>query len=136
MKHWTEDDITQWLYGIREDRTHLQECEVCRSKAAQAKNRRLEFLNTSTDVAPALLAAQRRVVYQRLEQRPHTFGYRLAASLALVLLVAVISFNLLHRSGYAPLASPADERLYSDMVAIDERSEPRAIQPIESLFEE
>lgn len=136
MKHWTEEDITQWLYGVREDSSHLDDCELCRGRAAQAKNRRREVLAAPQEVSAEFLANQRRMIYARMEQGKSYVRYRLAASLALVVLAAVMSFNLLHRSAYTPLASPADERLYSDMVAIDQSSEPRAIQPIQNLFEE
>ena len=136
MNHWTEEDITQWLYGLREDAGHLQECDLCRAKADRANSKRAQFLKTPAEVPSDFLAAQRRMIYQRMEARPQMLGYRLAASLALVLLVAVISFNLFHRTSYTPLATPADERLYSDLVAIDARTEPRAIEPIQSLFQE
>jgi hypothetical protein len=137
MKHWTDQDITQWLYGVLEDSSHLDQCELCRGRASEAKTYRREVLSTQGDVSPNFLAAQRRAIYSRMELGKSFLRYRLAASMALVALVAVMSFNLLRRpTSYDPLSSPSDERLYSDMVAIDASTEPRAIQPIQNLFEE
>jgi len=141
MKHWTRDDITQWLYGLHENASHLDRCDLCAREAASAKSRRQEFLaafeRQGEDVPQQRLAAQRRAIYQRLEQpRPSFWNNRVAASLALALLMAVLSFKMLdQRSAYVPLINPSDERLYSEMVAIDQSSEPRAIQPLEKLFE-
>lgn len=140
MKHWTEEDVTRWLYGVQDDCTHLEHCDACRNKSEQAKAVRDRHIRTPHAVSADLLTAQRRAIYARMQQSGSGFGstliLRLSASLALLMLVVIVSFSMLRRPAYAPLASPADARLYSDMVAIDQSSEPRAIQPIEKLFEE
>jgi hypothetical protein len=58
-------------------------------------------------------------------------------SFAMLVMVVIASFGLLReRPSPSPLASPADEKLFSDLASIDQSNEPRAIKPIESLFEQ
>jgi hypothetical protein len=146
MKHWTDDDITQWVYGLVDQTAHLDECSVCLGRALAAKDRRAQVVKAvsveeSDGVAREFLEAQRRAIYRRMGNgergEPVWLRFRLAGSVGLALGVALLSFNLMHRSTtYDQLASPADDKLYSEMVAIDQNSEPRAIQPMQKLFEE
>jgi hypothetical protein len=59
---------------------------------------------------------------------------RWAFSLATVVLVLAGGLTLEHRRPAAPAIS--DEQLFSDLSAMEQRTEPKAIQPIHSLFEE
>ena len=55
----------------------------------------------------------------------------------MLVLLVVASFGLLRRqTSTAPLVNPADAKLFSDLASIDQSSEPAAIKPIESLFEQ
>jgi hypothetical protein len=86
------------------------------------------------DVSPEFLAAQRRAIYRRLGEPRHRFSLRWAFSLAMVVLVLAggLTFERRHSSA----ASISDEQLFSDLSAMEQRTEPQAIQPIHSLFEE
>jgi len=90
------------------------------------------------EVSSEFLAAQRRVIYRRLDSPAHNgFALRWAFSLAMLLLLVAGGLKLeQHRS--APRLTPAisDEQLFSDLSAMEQRNEPRAIQPIHGLFQE
>jgi len=85
------------------------------------------------EVSGEFLAAQRRSIYRRLDEPRHKLAWRWALSLATVLLMLAGGLTWEHRQ-----SSPAisDEQLFSDLSAMDQRTEPQAIQPIHSLFEE
>jgi hypothetical protein len=82
--------------------------------------------------------AQRRSIYRRLGQPVRNWvPVRWAASAATLATAAILSVAMLHQPAKpTPLVSPADAKLYSDLVTIDESSEPRAIKPIQRLFEQ
>jgi hypothetical protein len=88
------------------------------------------------DVSPEFLAAQRRSIYRRIDAESHhgRAASRWALSLAMLLVMVAggITFERLHK----PAASISDEQLFSDLSAMEQRTEPKAIQPIHSLFEE
>jgi hypothetical protein len=90
------------------------------------------------EVSSEFLAAQRRSIYGRLgEPRRHWPSLRWALSLAL--LVCMLAGGLtLQRLKTARGVSPAisDDQLFSDLSAMEQRNEPKAIQPIHGLFQE
>lgn len=136
MKHWTEDDFTEWLYGLRSDGSHLGECAECAGKAGRLEGRKAAATR-GAEVSPDFLARQRREIYVRMDNpRRHWAQSRWGLSLAMLMLLVAASFGLLrpHQSA-GPLVNPADAKLFSDLASMDQSTEPRAIQPIESLFE-
>lgn len=138
MNHWTDGQITQWLYGLAPDAdTHLDHCIACRDRAGAALSRRKLALQ-APEVSWDFLAAQRRAIYQRMDRpRPLRLHARWITSLAVLIMAAVLGFNSWRSfSQPAPLVSPSDARLYSELVDIDQSTEPRAIRPIQNLFEE
>lgn len=138
MNHWTDEQITQWLYGLTADTdSHLDHCMQCRDRADSALSHRKAALQ-KPDVSWDFLAAQRRAIYQRMERpQPLRLHGRWITSLAVLLMAVVLGFNSWRsQTSPAPLVSPSDARLYSELVAIDQSSVPRAIQPIQKLFEE
>jgi hypothetical protein len=108
MKQTNDDDFEVWL----REKTRAAEPEVS-----------AEFL-----------AAQRRAIYRRLGQPRNRFALRWALSAAMVLLVLAGGLTLERRRPSAPVIS--DEQLFSDLSAMEQRTEPKAIQPIHSLFEQ
>ena len=135
MKHWTESDFQHWLYGLRDPDQHVQECAQCRGEIERLRSERERITAdpAHADVSADFLAAQRRGIYQRIEQpRRNMFGWRWALSAAMLLLtIAGITFQQLHKT--APAIS--DEQLFSDLSSIEQSAEPKAIQPIHNLFE-
>ena len=137
MTHWTENDFTEWLYGLKSGSAHLDECLEC-SRIARSLELRKTQATEAPEVSSDFLAAQRRSIYARLDQPPRHWAHsRWILSLAMLVMVVIASFGLLRqRPSPSPLASPADEKLFSDLASIDQSNEPRAIQPIENLFEQ
>jgi hypothetical protein len=111
MKNTDLADFEKWLHG--------------RAKSAPEQ-----------EVSHEFLAAQRRAIYGRLDEpRPHWPAMRWAVSLAMLLLMVAGGLTLeqrRHRS--APAIS--DEQLFSDLAAMEQSNEPKAIQPMHGLFRE
>jgi hypothetical protein len=132
MKHWTETDFQNWLYGLRDEDRHLSECSECQGEMERLKQERNQIV-AEPRVSHEFLAPQRRRIYQRVEQpRRNTLALRWVLSAAMLLLtIAGITFQQLHNT------SPAisDEQLFSDLSSIEQSAEPKAIQPIHNLFE-
>ncbi len=135
MKHWTEDDLQQWLYGLKEEDRHLDDCAQCRAEIERLRLERRRILEqTQPQVSQEFLAAQRRNIYRRLyEPRTNWVAWRWALSAAM-LAVMIIGFTVQRRSG--PAAAISDEQLFSDLSAIEQSAEPKAIAPMHKLFEE
>ena len=95
------------------------------------------------EVSSEFLAAQRRSIYKRIESSPRRWSLRRwALSFAMLLLMVAGGVTLELHYKMTPAASPAsssevsDDQLFSDLSAMDQNSEPRAIQPMHGLFEE
>ena len=136
MKHWTKEDFNHWLYGLKDDDGHFAECAQCRSESERLLAIRKQ-ITVEPEVAPEFLAAQRRAIYERLQQpRRRHAPMRWVMSLATVVLVVGLSIAFLRPRAPQPIYTHADEQLFSDLTSIEQTSEPRAIQPMHNLFEE
>ncbi len=102
---------------------------------------------TKNDPAPEVpaefLARQRRSIYRRMESpRRSWLARRWALSFAILLLLIAGGITLEHHYKTAPAvpvnaaAQVSDEQLFSDLSAMDQTNEPKAIQPMHGLFEE
>jgi anti-sigma factor RsiW len=133
MKHWTETDFRNWLYGLKEPDPHLEQCPECRIELERLERERRR-ITAQPEVSHEFLAAQRRAVYRRLDERPSgrvAMRWLLSAAMLLVML-----FGFTIQRWLRPAQSISDEQLFSDLTAIDQRAEPAAIQPIHALFEQ
>jgi hypothetical protein len=113
MKHREHDDFENWLHGQTRS---LPEPEVSH-----------EFL-----------AAQRRAIYRRIDRPRNNFpALRWALSFAMLLLMVAGGLTLERRRHTASAISPAlsDDQLFSDLSAMEQSNEPKAIQPIHGLFQ-
>lgn len=137
MKHWTEDDYLSWLYTGEANVRHLDECADCR---AHAERMRITYRRATAarEVSWEFLAAQRRSLYRRLGLVNDRFwGARWAVAAASLLCILVLSVALMRPwGGNSALYTSADEKLFSDLAAIEQTNEPRAIRPIHNLFKE
>ncbi len=114
MKNTDHDDFEQWLHQRTQN---LPEQEV----------------------SSEFLAAQRRSIYRRLdEQRGNWISMRWALSLALLLLMFAGGLTLQRRFKTAPGISStiSDDQLFSDLSAMEQSNEPKAIEPMHGLFQE
>ena len=113
MKHTDHDDFETWLHG-------------------QTRNL------PEPEVSPEFLAAQRRAIYRRIDRPRYNFpALRWALSFAMLLLMIAGSLTLERRRHATPAISPtvSDDQLFSDLSAMEQTNEPKAIQPIHGLFQ-
>jgi len=133
MKHWTENDFQKWLYGLKEEDAHLQTCTECRTELERLRLARRRTL-AAPEVSEDFLAAQRRNIHNRLNHPSRNYApLRWGFSVAMLLLV--VAGLTLPRFRQSPVALTNDEQLYSDLAAMEQTSEPKAIQPLHRLFE-
>jgi hypothetical protein len=134
MKHWTENDFQQWLYGLKEQDSHVETCGECSSELQRLSVARRRIL-AEPEVSEEFLTEQRRTIYSRIHQASRNF-VPLRWALSIAMLVVVVFSLALPRLKRSPVILTNDEQLFSDLAAIEQTDEPKAIQPIHKLFEE
>lgn len=136
MKHWTEKEFLAWLYAGEGDAKHLEECDECRARA-EGMNEMRRSAAAPPPVSWTFLAAQRRSIYQRLEEGSG-MARRWAVAFASLLCIVALSLTMMHpwRGKDSALYTSSDAKLFSDLASIEQTSEPRAIKPIHNLFQE
>jgi anti-sigma factor RsiW len=138
-EHLNDDALLDALYGLASHEPHLRECPVCAGRVSEWRRKReslADAADVGADVSSEFLAAQRRKIYERLEQ-PQPKRLRWAPALAMACLVAVGVLV------YHPATPPApqqhgdvsDSQLFSDAYSMDQSLEPSAAAPIHALFE-
>jgi hypothetical protein len=114
MKNTDQSDFEKWLHGRTQN---LPEPEV----------------------SSEFLAAQRRSIYRRLDEpRRNWVPMRWAVSLAMLLLMFAggLTLERRHKTSSAISATMSDDQLFSDLSAMEQSNEPKAIQPIHGLFQD
>ena len=135
MKHWTEIDFQNWLYGLKDPDPHVDECAECRGELERLRRTRERItVARSREVSPDFLAAQRRSIYGRLEAS-RTAIWHLALG-ALHRDAAGRSSRLTLPRWHKTAPAISDEQLFSDLSAMEQSAEPKAIQPMHDLFEQ
>ena len=134
MKHWTENDFHEWLYGLKEKDLHAGECPQCSAEFERLTGERQRILG-EPQVPEQFLAEQRRRIYDRMQQRTRNWApLKWAVSIAMLLVVA--AGLTLSRPKKATVSLTTDDPLFSDIARIEQSEEPKAIQPLHKLFEE
>jgi predicted anti-sigma-YlaC factor YlaD len=133
MKHWTEIDFEHALYGLKDRDQHVEQCAECRGQLERLFEQR-RAATVEPDVSREFLEAQRRSIYQRLSEPRRHWAWRWALSAAALLALAL--GLTLERSRPPVQPTISDEQLFSDLSRIQQSAEPKAIQPLHSLFEE
>jgi hypothetical protein len=147
-RHWTDNDILHYLYGVSErSEAHLEQCDVCRQRMLAARAR----MRISADGEPMsneFLLAQRGRIYERIEAGSRrTMRLRvvsaLLASTAAVLVIlnvdqrpdakAVNQTEAVQQVATSQSAS-TDADLYREISAMVSEHEPRAGRPMRALF--
>lgn len=136
--HWTEQDFIHHVYGIGPADGHLDGCGECRARWEAIRTQR-EFVLEEPEVSHELLARQRREIYGRLGRQPSRTALRVAPAFAAVLLL-LLGFFFTRPAPVPVAATPAaavsDTQLFSEIYALEQSSEPRAVTPMRALFEE
>jgi len=135
-KHLTTDELVNRLYGV-EEAGHLAECAECTARLRQFNQRRA-LVAEPPAASDEFLAAQRRSVHARMEERPQRMKW-VPALAAAACLVAVGVVTTYHPAPVAPqIAKPEidEAQLFSDVYSMEQSMEPLAAQPIHAIFEQ
>ncbi len=133
--HWTEDELLDRLYGLAGDGDEAA-CPACRTRWEELMRRR-ERLGEPPTLPAAFLAAQRRAIWERIEQRPRVWRWRLVPVLP-VLLAAAFFLQPPAPQRYPEVAiGPAgyDQAWFEQVFREAARTEPLALSPARELFE-
>jgi hypothetical protein len=157
-RHLTNDELLHRLYGLGEaegeTNLHLRECSECADRWRTFERRRAETVagpDLSSDASSEFLAAQRRAIYARLDERSSGMHVRLAPAVAAGFLLAAGVYLAIPGRHAVPQAASAahyrqapiahvvhaemsDEQLFSDVYSMEQSVEPRAAVPIHALF--
>jgi hypothetical protein len=137
MRHWTDDELIDSIYGIGPLDGHLDTCVECRGRRANIDLRR-SGLETAPELPATVLAAQRRAVYARAERAMPGTGW-IRAAFATAGVAALALTLMITRTPDRPVpvdTASVDTQLFADAWAAVASEEPRAAQPIHALFEE
>lgn len=132
--HWSDEDLINKLYGIGREDSHLSECAACGARWNAIEARRQE-LTVEPEISASFLAAQRRQIHERLEDRSG-FGWHLPFAPAMAVMCVVVLGVML--SGPAPSPPPttmatnglSDSEFYTEIYSLVENPEPWAAEPV------
>lgn len=136
MTHLSDDQLLHQLYGIVQH-SHLESCEQCAARYRQLELRRAE-LAPPVEIQQETLAAQRRKIVARIENRPQVIWKWIPAMAA----ACVVAIGLMMYRPAAPVtpapshSEAADDQLFSEVYSMEQSTEPRAAAPIHALFED
>ncbi len=134
MKHLTDDELIDRVYAIADDDSaHLAECSECAARW-QAFEQRHRQMIPAAPVTGEFLAAQRRKIYARMDQRPSRLKW--APALVAACLLAVVVLVNRPASAPAPRVDSGDAQLFSEVYSMEQSTEPRAASPLHELFED
>jgi anti-sigma factor RsiW len=142
LRHWTDDELIDHLYGIGPEDSHLAACADCRARLLRMEARR-EALNSATegDVSHDFLAAQRRSIYARITQPVRWWQQlhlrRWASALATVSLLAagLVYYQSVQRQ-HELREQLSDAELAQEVSSMAQDPEPSPTAPLQGLFEE
>ena len=129
VKHWSNDDVLEHLYGLKAADGHFNSCADCAARVQEAAALRAR-VTTPPDISHEFLAAQRRRIHERLEFPLRTWHpWRWAVPFVAMLAVA-LSLTLWR----SPARSHSeDDRFFAEIEAVAQNPTPRAVQPLEAL---
>jgi hypothetical protein len=135
-KHWSDEELVARLYGVGPDDGHIDVCESCARRWEAVRCRHESLRPAGIEVSGEFLAAQRRAIHARLREKRPPFRRVLVPVLVTLLLAGIL---IVYRP--APQEPPAveqvsDSQLFDDVFRMVSGTEPSAVGPIRSLFEE
>jgi hypothetical protein len=135
-KHWTDEQLVARLYGLGPEDGHLDVCEPCAQRWETFRRRHESIRPAEMEAPEEYLAAQRRAIFARLGEKRRRFPRVLVPVLASILLAGII---VVYRASLAPpptVDKVSDSQLFEDVFRRVSDTEPNAVVPIRSLFEE
>jgi hypothetical protein len=133
-QHYSDDDLVALLLGLGPADTHLENCELC-SERWKKFQKVHQLRRAEIEVTADLLAAQRRAVYARVEQKPgklRSAWLPLPVAALLVLLIITV-FRPASQKITADVIS--EDKALQDVFTVASRIDPAGLKPVKSLFE-
>ena len=137
-KHLTDDELVARLFGVGPKGAHLENCPDCAHRWEAIRYRYENRRGTYSEVAEARLTAQRIAVDARLKDKTRKLRLILVPSfgaVAVLLLIALIVFKPTSPKQQAP-DTISEDQVMEEVYQMSLSSEPEAIEPVQSLFEE
>ena len=132
-EHWTQEQLLDHLYGLREADEHMAACQDCSTRAknlALSRNRAVE----PPEIADDFLAAQRRKIHERIGS-PLRSWHPLRWAVSVMAVLAIVLGLSLYRSN--PVVTPTrDDQFFTEISTMAQNPAPRAVQPIEALVQD
>jgi ferric-dicitrate binding protein FerR (iron transport regulator) len=136
--HWGEQDFTRWMFGLKEEDEHLNNCPQCQAEVARLTAVR-HGITSEPAVSHEFLAAQRRAIYTRLHEPAQSWmRARILAPVGAGVALAAVCVALMFptKPAQQPLFTESDQKFFTEIGSMEQSAEPRAIQPIHNMFEE
>ena len=135
-KHWSDEQLVDHLYGVGPEDGHLEVCPSCARRWESVRARHESLRPAGIEVPGEFLAAQRRSIRARLGEKRHPYRRVLVPALATLLLAAIMSVYRPASPPPAKIEKVSDSQLFEDIFKRVSGTEPSAVGPIRSLFEE
>ncbi|SRR6266545_916752 len=133
-RHWSDEEILAGLYDVGPMDGHPNECADCRRRWELMRRRQEELRLAEPNLSGAFLASQRRAIMARTEGGSRSAGLQLAPWLAAVVLLSLSILVNRPAPKLQPQPEVSDAQLFDDVFSIVSSSEPRAVEPVRSLF--
>ncbi len=137
-EHLSEDALLDAIYGIAGSaaEAHLRHCADCAQRLQEWHEKRAAAVE-SVEIPGEFLAAQRKKIYERIEQpsRKHwLWAPALAAACALA--IGVFVYHPAAKEQPQRNAEISDAQLFGEVYSMEQSLEPAAAAPARALFEE
>ena len=140
-EHLSEDALLDAVYGIAGNsaEAHLRRCADCAQRLHEWHEKRAAAVESveGIEISGEFLAAQRRKIYERIEQpsRKHwLWAPGLAAACALA--IGVFVYHPAAKEQPQRHAEISDAQLFGEVYSMEQSLEPAAAAPARALFEE
>lgn len=138
QSHWGEQEFTRWMFGLQDEDDHTRSCPQCESELQRLLAMR-KRISAEPEISHEYLAVQRRSIYSRLHQPARNWmRLRVWAPVSAGVALAAIGVALMLplQTAQQPLVSDADQKFFTEISSMEQSSEPRAIEPIRSMFQQ
>jgi hypothetical protein len=141
-EHLNDDVLIDGLYGLIDVEERIGACLPCASRWSELQEKHAA-LAVPMEVAPEVLAAQRRNIYARIEHPFKSAPLRWAAPVMAAVAVCVLAIGVVAHhpvTDVHPAPAPASETqqlsdVYSDVYSMEQSFEPTASASLRALFE-
>jgi hypothetical protein len=133
-RHWSDEELLAGLYGVGPTDGHPNDCADCRQRWELMCRRQEDLRLTEPNLSGAFLASQRRAITARTEGRPRSSRFQVVPWLAAVVLLLLAILINRPAPKLRPAPEVSDAQFFEDVFSTVSRSEPRALEPVRSLF--